>query len=168
MDLTESDKPLIVLLAAEETSPSVLYGLYDVLYSVGAVFPDMTMGEPGPEALDVRIAAAGADPFRCIGKVVVEPHASIEEIDRADVVIVCDMYTAIDVPPRGKYPRETAWLPPLLLRDSRPPGTARPAAVSDRFRRGRGTGGPRAGSPRRCHRCRASPSPCHPGRRRRS
>jgi transcriptional regulator GlxA family with amidase domain len=110
MDLTESDKPLIVLLAAEETSPSVLYGLYDVLYSVGAVFPDMTMGEPGPEALDVRIAAAGADPFRCIGKVVVEPHASIEEIDRADAVIVCDMYTAIDVPPRGKYPRETAWL----------------------------------------------------------
>ncbi len=39
MDTTK--KPTIVLLAAENTTPSVLYGLYDVLYSVGAVFADM-------------------------------------------------------------------------------------------------------------------------------
>ena len=100
------EKPLIALLAAEETSPSVLYGLYDVLYSVGAVYPDMTMGEPGPEALDVRIVAAQAEPFRCIGHVMVEPHAAIDEIDAADVVVVCDMYTPINEPPRDRYPRE--------------------------------------------------------------
>ena len=89
-------RPLIALLAAQETSPSVLYGLYDVLYSVGAVFPDMTIGEPGPEALDVRIVAAGAEPFRCIGNVMVEPHASPSTRSSAgDVVIVCDMYTPI-------------------------------------------------------------------------
>ena len=35
------------------SSPSVLYGLYDVLWSVGAVFPDMTSGEPGDALLDV-------------------------------------------------------------------------------------------------------------------
>ena len=58
--MVERVKPLIALLAAHETSPSVLYGLYDVLYSVGAVYPDMTMGEPGPEALDVRIVAASS------------------------------------------------------------------------------------------------------------
>ena len=108
--MAENTKPLILLLAAEETSPSVLYGLYDVLYSVGAVYPDMTVGEPGPEALDVRIVAASSAPFRCIGNVVVEPHASIEEIDQADAVIVCDMYTPINTPPRGKYPSEMAWL----------------------------------------------------------
>lgn len=108
--MVERTKPLIALLAAQETSPSVLYGLYDVLYSVGAVYPDMTMGEPGPEALDVRIVAAQAEPFRCIGNVMVEPHSSIDVIDRADVVIVCDMYTPIHEPPRGRYPHETAWL----------------------------------------------------------
>lgn len=108
--MVERTKPLIALLAAQETSPSVLYGLYDVLYSVGAVYPDMTMGEPGPEALNVRIVAAQAEPFRCVGGVMVEPHAAIDAIDRADVVIVCDMYTTIDEPPRGRYPRETAWL----------------------------------------------------------
>ena len=46
-------RPAIVLLAGESTSAAVLYGLYDVLFSVGAVYLDMTMGAPGSEALDV-------------------------------------------------------------------------------------------------------------------
>jgi len=108
--MAENSKPLIALLASAETSPSVLYGLYDVLYSVGAAYPDMTMGEPGPDAMDVRIVAAQAEPFRCAGGVMVEPHASIEVIARADVAVVCDMYTPINIPPRDKYPREMAWL----------------------------------------------------------
>jgi transcriptional regulator GlxA family with amidase domain len=108
--MVERAKPLIALLAARETSPSVLYGLYDVLYSVGSVYPDMTIGEPGPEALDVRIVAAEAEPFRCTGNVTVEPHASITAIEKVDAAVVCDMYTPIDEPPRDRYPRETAWL----------------------------------------------------------
>ena len=108
--MVENSKPLIALLAAAETSPSVLYGLYDVLYSVGSVYPDMTIGEPGPDALDVRIVAAEAEPFRCGGGIMVEPHAAIGAIAQVDVAIVCDMYTPINEPPRGRYPREMAWL----------------------------------------------------------
>ncbi|HUF86671.1 MAG TPA: helix-turn-helix domain-containing protein [Thermohalobaculum sp.] len=108
--MAEPAKPLICLLASAETSPSVLYGLYDVLYSVGAVFPDMTVGEAGAEALDVRIVAAEAAPFRVIGNVPVEPHAAVADIPAADAVVVCDMYTPIHEPPRGKYPREIDWL----------------------------------------------------------
>ena len=108
--MAENSKPLIALLAAAETSPSVLYGLYDVLYSVGSVYLDMTMGEPGPDALDVRIVAAESEPFRCAGGIMVEPHAAIGTIERVDVAIVCDMYTPIDEPPRDRYPREMAWL----------------------------------------------------------
>ena len=108
--MAENPKPMIALLASAETSPSVLYGLYDVFYSVGAVYPDMTCGAPGPDALDVRIVAAEAAPFHCLGSVVVEPHAAIGTIGRADVVVVCDMYTPIHESIRGKYPREIAWL----------------------------------------------------------
>ena len=108
--VAENSKPLIALLVAAETSPSVLYGLYDVLYSVGAVYPDMTYGEPGADALDVRIVAAKAEPFHCLGHVPVEPHCAIDAIERADVVVVCDMYTPIHEPPRDRYPREMAWL----------------------------------------------------------
>ncbi|MGH6821622.1 MAG: DJ-1/PfpI family protein, partial [Methylocella sp.] len=103
-------KPLIALLATPEASPSVLYGLYDVLLSVGAVYPDMTAGEPGEAMLDVRIVAATDQPFRCFGNVLVEPHAAIAELGRVDVAIVCDMYTAIDTAPHGRYGREIAWL----------------------------------------------------------
>lgn len=103
-------RPSIHLLAAEETSPSVLYGLYDVLYSVGAVYPDMTVGMPGPEALDVRIVAADAEPFRCIGNVVVEPHEMLSEADAPSAVVVCDMYTPIHASPKERYGREVAWL----------------------------------------------------------
>jgi len=108
--MTDARKPLVAILAARETSPSVLYGLYDVLYSVGSVFPDMTLGEPREDALDVRIVSAQPGPFRCAGNVMVEPHAHIDAIDRADVVILCDMYTPVNQPPHGKYPAEIAWL----------------------------------------------------------
>ena len=108
--MSENTPPLIVLLVAPETSPSVLYGMYDVLYSVGVVYPDMTLGEPGQESLDVRIVSHDGKPFRCLGNIVVEPSASITDINEADVVIVCDMYTSVDQPPRGKYLPEIAWL----------------------------------------------------------
>jgi transcriptional regulator GlxA family with amidase domain len=103
-------RPRIALLAAPETSPSVLYGLYDVLLSAGAVYPDMTTGEPGEALLDVLIVSATGEPFRCFGNILVEPHAAIDDVDTADVVVVCDLYTPIDSPPRGRYDAEIAWL----------------------------------------------------------
>lgn len=103
-------KPLIVLLAAPETSASVLYGLYDVLMSAGAVYPDMVTGAPGDELLDVRIVSADGKPFHCIGNIPVEPHNAIGDIDDADAVIICDMYTSIYDVPNGRYPREVGWL----------------------------------------------------------
>jgi transcriptional regulator GlxA family with amidase domain len=116
--MTPTHRPVIALLAAPETSPSVLYGLYDVLASVGAVFADMTIGEPGAALLDVRIVAAGREPFRCFGQILVEPHDAIGDLAEVDVAIVCDMYTPIDSPPRGRYPREIDWLRRMHARGS--------------------------------------------------
>ena len=109
-DTVGPGKPLIALLVAPETSPSVLYGFYDVLLSVGAVYPDMTTGAPGEAMLDVRIVAAADRPFRCFGNVPVEPHATTSDLDRVDVAVVCDMYTPIDSAPHGRYGTEIAWL----------------------------------------------------------
>ena len=103
-------RPRIALLAAPETSPSVLYGLYDVLLSVGSVFPDMTTGKPGDALLDVSIVAASRKPFRCFGQVLVEPHAAVRDVDDVDVAIVCDMYAPIDTAPHGRYVVEIDWL----------------------------------------------------------
>ena len=103
-------KPRIVLLAAAETSASVLYGLYDVLMSAGAVYADMVMGQPGEALLDICIASADGKPFHCVGNIPVEPHSALDRLGTPDAVIICDMYTSIYDVPRGRYPRETAWL----------------------------------------------------------
>jgi transcriptional regulator GlxA family with amidase domain len=107
----EGRKPVIALLAAPETSPAVLYGLLDVLLSVGAVYPELVGGATGEPLLDVRIIAAGLAPFRCVfGNIVVEPHASLATIGHVDVAIACDINMPIDTPPKGRYPAEIAWL----------------------------------------------------------
>jgi len=102
--------PLITLLATPETSASGLYGVYDVLQSVGAAFSDMVAGTPGQELLNIQIASVDGKPFHCVGNIPVEPHASIAEINSSDAVVVCDLYTSIYDVPAGRYPREMAWL----------------------------------------------------------
>jgi transcriptional regulator GlxA family with amidase domain len=104
------------LLATPETSPGVLYGLYDVLSTVGAAYADMVRGVPDAELLDIKIVANSQKPFRCIGNVVVEPHASMAEITQTDAIIVYDAYTPIDTVPTGKYKDEVAWLKQLYVR----------------------------------------------------
>ncbi|HEY1092023.1 MAG TPA: helix-turn-helix domain-containing protein [Burkholderiaceae bacterium] len=108
--MTTSIKPRIALLAAPESTPSVLFGLYDVLISVGAVYPDMTGRPVGEPLLDVQIVAAEARPFRCFGNILIEPHAAIASLATVDAVVVCDMYTPIDTAPQGRYGAEIAWL----------------------------------------------------------
>jgi len=108
--MPQSTRPLIALLAAPETSSSVLYGLYDVLVSAGAVYLDMTTGSPGHELLDVQIVTAEGKPLHCVANVPVSPHASIEDIAAPDAIVVCDMYMSIHASPIGRYPREIAWL----------------------------------------------------------
>ena len=108
--MSRDAKATVALLAARESTPSVLYGLYDVLASVGTAYPDMTTGEVGEALLEVRIVAAEAGSFRCFGDVLIEPHATMGELTRVDAVVVCDMYTRIDTPPRGKYRSEIDWL----------------------------------------------------------
>ena len=108
--MRQNIKPKIALLAAPETTPSVLFGLYDVLASVGAGYADMTGRHVGEPLLDIPIVAADAQPFRCFGNILIEPHAAIGDLDRVDAAVVCDMYTPIDTAPRGRYGAEIAWL----------------------------------------------------------
>jgi transcriptional regulator GlxA family with amidase domain len=114
MPSASEKRPLIALLAAPETSASVLYGLFDVLTTVGAVFPDLVKGAPERELLDVRIVSADGRPFSCVGAIPVHPHAALADLAPPgavpDAVIVCDMYISVRAVPTGRYPRECAWL----------------------------------------------------------
>jgi transcriptional regulator GlxA family with amidase domain len=74
------------------------------------MYPDMLTGKAGDALLDVSIVAATKEPFRCFGNVLVEPSAAVDDVDRADAIVVADMYAPIDSPPRGHWATETAWL----------------------------------------------------------
>jgi hypothetical protein len=102
--MLSNTKPSIALLATPETSPSVLYGMYDVLLSVGAVYSDLTTGKPEDSLLDVKIVAATDKPFRCFGNVLIEPSATLDKLEEIDVAVVCDIYT----PPPSIHHRVTA------------------------------------------------------------
>ena len=103
-------KPLICLLSSQDTTASILYGLYDVLGNVGPDYLELLGGLVEDSMLEVKIVARSATPFTCLNGIPVQPHASIDEIDTADVVVVCDMYTPVDQSPLGKYTPEIQWL----------------------------------------------------------
>ena len=107
-------RPVILLLASPETSASILYGLFDVLTTVGSIFPELVKGAPERELLDVRIVSADGRPFSCVGDIPVRPHCAITDFAAPtpipDAIIVCDMYVAVTAVPTGRYPRECSWL----------------------------------------------------------
>jgi len=109
---------VVCLLASKDTSAGLLYGLYDVLANVGPDYEDMLGGAFVDSMLDVRIVARTLDPFACLSGIQVQPHASVDDIDRADVVIVCDMYTPVNESPLGKFIPEINWLKRMHARDA--------------------------------------------------
>lgn len=111
-------KPLICLLASTDTTASVLYGMYDVLGNVGPDYEDMLGGTIGESMMDIRIVARSEEPFTCLSGIPIQPQASIGDIERADVVIVCDMYTPVNQSPLGKYAPEIQWLKRMYARDA--------------------------------------------------
>jgi transcriptional regulator GlxA family with amidase domain len=108
--MSHTGLPRVCLLTVPESSPSVLYGLVDVLGSAGTVYPEMLAGQPGHPMFDLKIVAATSAPFRCFGNVLVEPALGIDDVPQTEVAVVCDMYQPIDSSPHGRYPRETEWL----------------------------------------------------------
>ena len=82
-----STEPLrIDVLAAESCRGAILYGLYDLLASVGSAWSYLTEGAPTPPLTRVRIVARTKEAFRCISRVPVIPDASLEEADDAEII----------------------------------------------------------------------------------
>jgi transcriptional regulator GlxA family with amidase domain len=98
------------VLAFPETAGWMLYGMYDVLNTVGALWPELTTGEPGEPRFEVRIVAATKEPFSCWGGVPVSPQAALSDVAATDLVCVPEMTMPSDESPVGRYPREVAWL----------------------------------------------------------
>ncbi len=106
----------ISILATPDTSPSTLFGLYDVLSSVGIGWEAFVAGTPEAPRFDVRIVAVRRDPFRCAGDVLVTPHLSIEEVEDTDIALVASLVVPTWIPLKVHDGREFKWLTQQLSR----------------------------------------------------
>jgi hypothetical protein len=80
-------KPLLVdLLVSQSVSASSLYGLYDVLASVGVGWETYVSGEPPKPRFHVRIVSDAKATFYGLSGAQITPNVSIEDADGADIV----------------------------------------------------------------------------------
>ena len=87
--MLNSSKPISIdLLVSESVSASSLYGLYDVLASVGIGWEAFVTGEPHAPRFRVRIVSTEKRPFKCASGVQISPDLSVDEADGADIVVV--------------------------------------------------------------------------------
>lgn len=100
----------IDILAAASCRGAILYGLYDLLQSVGSAWSYLTEGTPTPPMTRVRIVAVEPGPFRCIGGVPVMPDATLETADDAEIVVLPNFREGPDADYRKVLGQELAWL----------------------------------------------------------
>ena len=99
--------PVFALLALPETTPSALFGLYEVFYSVGRTWQAITGEQIGGGQLEPRILAAGNRPFTSPIGVDIVPHG---DLSPADVIVVPDVAVSTGFDPRGRWTPEAQWL----------------------------------------------------------
>lgn len=100
----------VAILAMPETTPTAMYGMYEILASVGVVWPQV-MGEGAVSPrFDVDLVAVNDQPFRTMAGVPVTPGSSVQSDERFDVIIVTDIDIRPDCDPREAWPEIAAWL----------------------------------------------------------
>lgn len=111
MNARTTDEPVSVsLLALPDSTPTALYGLYEIFAAVGRVWSELT-GEPAAaREMDVRIVSPSRTPFACAMGAVISPHASLDETARTDVVVITDLALATDMDPRGRWADVANWV----------------------------------------------------------
>jgi transcriptional regulator GlxA family with amidase domain len=107
-------KPLKVsILATPDTSPSTLFGLYDVLSSVGVGWEMFVSGENANPWFEVQIVSVENKPFLCKGSgagALITPNASTQDTDDTDIAILASFVPKDAVSLRGHDKREIDWI----------------------------------------------------------
>jgi len=108
--MSKRQRIMVSILAKPDTSSSTLFGLYDVLTSVGVGWETLVAGVPGESRFDVRIVAATRERLWCAGGIPVNPQASVAEAGESDVAIVASLVTPTWAPLKHCDERELDWL----------------------------------------------------------
>jgi transcriptional regulator GlxA family with amidase domain len=100
----------VSLLALPETTPTSLYGLFEVLSAVGVTWKELTGEAAAARRMQPRIVSRDGRPFVTTSGVPLAPACSMAEVDACDIAVVTDLALTPGVDPRGRWPEETAWM----------------------------------------------------------
>lgn len=102
--------PVVALLAMSESTASTLYGMYDLLSSVGRDWTYLVEGRMGhSKCRPVLVSADGARLIAANG-LVIEPEYSLAECPPPAVVAIPDLMVAPGEDLSGRFPAQVAWL----------------------------------------------------------
>lgn len=99
-----------MIVAVPETAGSALYGMLDVLSVTGVVWQTLMRSEACPAPFRVKVVGVERDRFYCGNGIPVEPGAAIDDVDRADIVILPELWLGPDEHLCGRYPALVEWI----------------------------------------------------------
>ncbi|BCH34430.1 AraC family transcriptional regulator [Mesorhizobium sp. L-8-10] len=109
MTPTNNPPVRVSLLALAESSPAVLYGLFEVFQAVGSMWRELTGEDTGSRRWEARIVGRDGTPFASAIGPPITPDTSLVDSSSCDIVIVTDLALAADLEP-GDWGAEIAWL----------------------------------------------------------
>ncbi len=106
-------RPLrFVLVAVPEAAASALFGMVDVLASVGRDWEMLTGTKPADDRprIVTRLASPDGKGFRGPNGAWIQPDGSYDDVGRPDVICIPDLYLDPMNPPKGRYADTVAWI----------------------------------------------------------
>ena len=77
----------VTILAPYNTMATTIFGPMDILNQAGRLW-NHVKNTPQTPFFDVTIASADGKPIRSVNNILIQPHCSIQEIDRTDLIII--------------------------------------------------------------------------------
>jgi transcriptional regulator GlxA family with amidase domain len=99
-----------LVVAVPETAGSALYGMIDVLSATGTLWRQLVGAGPAAGLIHPRIVALSRDPFRCGNGIPVAPDLGVGEDPDAEIIILPELWLAVDDDLQGRYPELQAWI----------------------------------------------------------
>lgn len=111
MQARKTASPLSVsLLALPETTPTVLYSLYEVFLSVGIAWRELTGEASEARRMEPRIVARTRDPFTSVIGLPVSPQTSLDQVTKSDLIVITDITLPPGQTPYGRWSEEANWI----------------------------------------------------------
>ncbi len=77
----------VVILAPHNTMATTIFGPMDILNQAGRLW-NRVKNIPQTPFFDVTIASADGKPIKSVNNILIQPHCSIQEIDKTDLIII--------------------------------------------------------------------------------